>query len=96
MNPVYKCIEIINVKTGLHATNLQLGFRLRPVTNYGDHNHNTRKKARQSIKIREEPKIVLMEGVKIPFPSTIDLYATQRLMMFRIIQSLKTKKDQHS
>ena len=73
LNPVYKCIEIINVKTGLQATNLQLGFRLRPVTNYGDHNHNTRKKARQSIKIREEPpKIVIMAGVKIPFPNSKD------------------------
>ena len=50
---------------------------------------NTTKKPRQSNKIREEPKIVLMAGVKIPFPNSIDPYPTQRLMMFRIMQSLK-------
>ena len=46
---------------------------------------NTTKKARRSDKIREESKIVLMAGLKFPFPNPIDPYPTQRLMMMGLM-----------
>lgn len=40
-------------------------------------------------RIREEPKLFVMAGTNIYLPKSIDPYPSQKLMMFRIIQSLK-------